>query len=401
MADLVIDIVNSIFAISGIYFTVLFIMLFFSHEKKLFKRPKMKKFPSISIIVPVFNEECIIEKTISNVKAMSYPREKEIIVVDDGSTDKTFEILKGIKSIRVFRKKNGGRASAVNFGLKRAKGEIIVRIDADSFPEKNALMKAIPHFEDNVASVATTVLIKNPESMLEKLQDLEYIMIAWSRKILEYLDAIYVTPGAMSFYRRDALLKVGGFDEKNLTEDIEIAWRLLKYKYRIKMALDTIVYTKPPNTMKRWWDQRIRWNIGGMQTFLKYINLFFSKKFKNVGMLLLPLFSISYVLNLIGFMFTGYIFLKGAEYLIGAYMFGFNPIRISLVLIPDMFVFLAVFSFMLAMAFIKINFRTMKRIGILPVKLANFMVYLFIYILLSPLNLLHSTIKFLTGKYKW
>lgn len=398
--DIIVDIVNSIFIISSTYFTVLFLLLFFHHEDRIFSRPKMKKFPSVSIVIPAFNEESVIEKVIENVKKLSYPRKKEIIVVDDGSTDRTYEIIKKIKGVRAFRKKNGGRASAVNYGLKKARGEIFVRIDADSFPEKNALLKAIPHFEDGVASVATTVLIRNPNGLLERLQEIEYVMIAWSRKILEYLDAIYVTPGPMSFYKRDALLKVGGFDEKNLTEDIEIAWKLTKNKYKIKMALDTKVYTKAPNDVKKWWDQRLRWNIGGMQTYFKYLNLLFSRKFRNIGMLLLPLFSISYVLNIVGIMFTIYIIQRGLEYLIGAYVFGFNPFMISFTIIPDMFIFLSIFSFLMVLVFLKINFGTMDKISIIPKKLSNFLIYVFIYILVFPINLLQSTLKYFTGRYK-
>lgn len=397
--DLVIDIVNSIFIITTTYFSVLFLLLFFHHEKRIFHRPQMKKFPSVSIIIPVFNEESVIENVIKNVKNMSYPRKKEIIVVDDGSTDRTWDIIKNIKGIRAFRKKNGGRASAVNYGLKRATSEIVARIDADSFPEKNALLKAIPHFEEGVASVATTVLIKSPKGLLEKMQEIEYIMIAWSRKILEYIDAIYVTPGPMSFYRRDVLLKIGGFDENNETEDIEIAWRLMKHKYKIKMALDTKVYTKPPKELSRWWNQRLRWNIGGMQTFFKYVHLLFNKKFRNVGMLLLPMFSISYVLNFIGILFTAYILQKGLQYLIGAYVFGFNPFAITFTLIPDMFVFLTIFSALMVLAFLKINFGTMDKIALFPKKISHFIVYIFIYILIFPINLLHSTLKFLI-KYR-
>ncbi len=333
---------------------------------------------------------------------MVYPRKKEIIIVDDGSTDKTYEIAKKIKGIKVFRKKNGGKANALNFGLKHARGEIVVCVDADSYPEKNALLKTIPFFEKNVAAVATSVLIKNPKNILEKLQEMEYIMIAWSRKILEYLDAIYVTPGPMSFYKRKVLLKIGGFDEKNLTEDIEIAWRLMKHKYKIKMALDAKVRTRPQKNLKKWWHQRLRWNIGGLQTFLKYFNLFLNKEFKNIGMFLLPMSSISYVLTFVGLIFLIYIFFNWIQYVIGSYIFGFNLLEsISFTLIPDMFLFLFLFSVLLTVVFVKMNFGTMKKITIFPKKLSNLLIYVFIYVAIFPINLLHSIFKFLTGNYEW
>jgi len=399
--SIVIDIVNSIFLLVGTYFTILFLLLFFTHEKKLFHRPKIKKFPSVSIIIPAFNEEKVIEKTIKNVKKLVYPRKKEIIVIDDGSTDKTYKIVKRIKGIKIFRKKNGGKANALNFGLKRARGEIVVCVDADSYPEENALLKTIPFFEKNVAAVTTSVFIKNPKNILEKLQEMEYIMIAWSRKILEYLDAIYVTPGPMSLYKRKVLLKVGGFDEKNLTEDIEIAWRLMKHKYKIKMVLDAKIYTNVPKNLKKWWHQRLRWNIGGLQTTFKYFNLFLNKEFKNIGMFLLPMSSISYVLTFVGLIFLIYIFFNWAQYLIGAYIFGFNPFSFSFTLLPDMFLFLFLFSALLTVVFIRINFKTMKKITIFPKKLSNLLIYVFIYVAIFPINLLHSFFKFLTGNYEW
>ena len=399
--DIVIDVVNSIFILVGTYFTVLFLLLFFAHEKKLFQRPKTKNFPSVSIIIPAFNEEKVIEKTIKRVKELVYPGKKEIIVVDDGSTDKTYKIANKIKGIKVFGKKNKGKANALNFGLKRAKGDIVVCIDADSYPEKNALLKTIPFFEKNVAAVTTSIFIKNPKNILEKLQEMEYIMIAWSRKISEYLDAIYVTPGPMSLYKRKVLLKVGGFDEKNLTEDIEIAWRLMKHKYKIRMALDTKVYTKAPEDLKKWWHQRLRWNIGGLQTFLKYFHLFLNKEFKNIGMLLLPMSSISYILTFVGLIFLIYMFSNWIRYLMGAYIFGFNPFIFSFTLLPDMFLFLLLFSVLLTVVFVKMNFGTMKKITIFPKKLSNLLIYVFIYVAIFPINLLHSVFKFLTGKYEW
>ncbi len=367
----------------------------------MFKQPKSKKFPSVSIVIPAFNEEKSIERTVRNVKKLVYPGKKEIIVVDDGSADRTFEIAKRIRGIKVFRKKNGGRANALNFGLKRAKGEIFVRVDADSYPEKNALMKTIPFFDKNVAAVTTSVFIKNPKSLLEKLQELEYMMIAWSRKILEYLDAIYVTPGPMSLYKRKVLLKLGGFDEKNLTEDIEITWRLMKYKYQVKMALGTKVYTNVPNTLNKWWDQRIRWNIGSLQTTLKYFHLFLNKEFKNIGMFLLPMSSVSYILTFIGLIFIFYISYRWIHYFIGSYIFGFNPFVFSFTIIPDMFLFLVLFTALLTVVYIKINFGTMKKVEEFPKKATHLMVYAFIYVLIFPINLLHSIFKFLTGKYRW
>jgi cellulose synthase/poly-beta-1,6-N-acetylglucosamine synthase-like glycosyltransferase len=400
--DYILDSVNLIFACVGLYFTFLFIWIFLSNKKKLFKRPKIKTFPSVSIIIPAHNEDETIGETIENVKKLEYPKKKEIIVIDDGSNDKTFEIANRFKGIKIFRKKQGGKASALNFGLKHAKGEIVVCIDSDSYPEKDALLKTIPFFEKNVAAVTASVIVKNAKGILERLQELEYIMVAWSRKLFEYLDAIYVTPGPMSLYRKDVLQKVGGFDEKNLTEDIEIAWRLMKHKYKIKMALDAKVYTHVPKTVKSWWHQRIRWNVGGLQTTAKYFNLFSKKEFGNIGTFLLPLFSISYALSVVGLLLVFYLAYVWIRYLIGAFIFGFNPIGIYMFyFIPDVFVILAVTSMLLTILFLKINFKTMGKVIESPKRIRDILLYVFIYIGIFTFNLIHSGIKFITKKYEW
>lgn len=400
--EMLIDIVNIIFIFVGVYFTILLLLLFFTHEKKLFRKPNMKKFPSVSVIIPAHNEEKDIGETIKSVKRMKYPSNKEIIVVDDGSTDNTYEEAKKFKGIRVLRKKQGGKASALNFGVNHAIGEIVVCVDSDSYPEKNALLKTVPFFEGNVAAVTTTVLVKNTKGMLERLQGIEYAMVAWSRKLFEFIDAIYATPGPMSLYKKDILKKVGGFDEKNLTEDIEIAWRLIKNNYKIKMSLDTKVYTNVPKTIGKWWRQRLRWNIGGIQTTLKYFRLFTKKEFGSIGTFLLPMFSISYILSFIGILFILYSSFTVLRYLVGSFIFGFNPIGYFLFYFsPDIFIALLIINLILMVFYLRLNFKTIRSFAYIPFRIRDLLLYLFVYICVSPFNLIHSSIKFLTKKYEW
>ncbi len=399
--DILIDVVNLTFAFIGIYFMILYLLLFSTHKKKLLKRPRIKKFPSVSIIIPAYNEEKNIKETVENAKRLRYPGKKEVIVVDDGSTDNTYNIAKKIKGVKVLKKKNGGKASALNYGLRYCKGKIVVCIDSDSYPEKNALMKTIPFFSDKkVAAVTTSIVVKSAKNIIQKLQQIEYIMIAWSRKLLEFLDAIYVTPGPMSLYRKDVLVKLGGFDEKNLTEDIEIAWRLMKHKYKIKMALDTIVYTNVPSTVKRWWKQRLRWNIGGLQTTSKYFHLFLNKEFSNIGMFVLPVFSISYLLSALGLFFIFYIILNWIRFITASLSFGFSIIG-PITLLPDLFWVLSFFSFIILFLYLHTSLKTMKKVIKMPKGILDFLVYLSVYITIFPFNLLHSFIKFVTKKYEW
>jgi cellulose synthase/poly-beta-1,6-N-acetylglucosamine synthase-like glycosyltransferase len=398
--DIIVDLINLIFAFVGIYFTILLLLLFFKYKKRLFHTPKLNKFPSLSIIIPAYNEEKTIKETIENIKNLSYPKKKEIIVVDDGSKDSTYELVKRIKGIKVFAKENGGKASALNLGLKKARGEIVACIDSDSYPERDALLKSIPFFSKNVASVTTSVLVKNAKTLIQRLQETEYMMISWSRKLFEFLNAIYVTPGPMSLYKRKVLLEVGGFDEKNLTEDIEIAWRLMKHKYKIKMALDTKVYTNVPKTIGKWWKQRVRWNIGGLQTTSKYFNLFLDKEFGNLGMFLLPVFSISYSLTFLGLIFMLYILFNFAYFIIGSYAFGFHLIG-PIYLIPDLFWLIGFFALILSLVYLRLNFKTMSKVAEFPKRILDLFMYLVVYVTIFPFNLLHSTIKFLMKKYEW
>lgn len=404
--NILVEVLYVIFAFVGTYFMFLFLLLFVSGRKDLRKIPEMKKYPSLSILIPAYNEEKVIEKTIKNVKKMLYPKKLDIIVIDDGSSDRTYEIAKK-QGIRIFKKKNEGTAAgALNFGLKKAKGEIVAVIDSDSYPKKDALLKAIPFFsEKGVASVTTSIFVKSSKKLIEKLQKIEYIMIAWSRKLLESLNSIFVTPGPLSLYRTSVLKRIGGFDKENMTEDIEIAWRLMSKGYKIKMALNSEVYTNPPNTFRKWWHQRIRWNIGGIQTFFKYFHLFLNRKFSNIGMFLLPFFSISYVLSFLGLIAFSYIIIdtlyNSIPLLIGSYFLGINPFsNLNIMLLPNLFIILGLFMLILSLAYIKINLKTIRK----PLGkgwLISLFVYIIVYIGIFPFNLMHSTWKFLRKSYKW
>jgi len=399
--DLMMDIANFLFLFIGMFFTVLMILLFTSNSKRVLRRPKSANYPDISVIIPAHNEEGTIRKTVESVRNMSYPGRKEIIVVDDGSSDGTFRIAKSLR-VKVFRKKQGGKASALNLGIKHASCEIVACIDSDSYPEKDALMKAMPFFDEGADSVTTSVLVKRKRCLFEKIQDIEYAMVAWTRKMFEFMDAIYVTPGAMSLYRKDVLTKIGGFDERNMAEDIEIAWRLLKNGYKIRMALDAKVYTDVPSTMRSWWRQRIRWNVGGIQTTMKYFHCFTKKGVGSIGTFLLPMFTMSYVLTAVGIAFVIYVLKATLSYLIGAISFGFDPVTSFLMYLrPDIFMILMGISAALTLLLLTINVRTIRNFSDVRMGLKYIILFMTVYIFLFPINLIHSSVKFATGRYEW
>lgn len=402
----IIDIFFLLFSFVNVYFLVLFFMVFVLERKNIRSLPEMKSLPFVSVIIPAFNKEKIIEKTVNAVKNLEYPKKlMEIIVVDDGSTDKTYSILEKISGINLFRKKNGGRADALNYGTMKAGGSIIACVDADSYPEKDSLKNAVRFFGDKyVAGVTASVLAKNADRFIQKLQRLEYAMLVLSRKLMERLNCIYVTPGPMALYRKDVLKKLGGFDGKNMTEDIEIAWRLLANGYKIKMSIDSKVYTDVPGTISGWWHQRIRWNVGGIQTALKYFGYFF-KKPSNIGKFLLPFFTISYVLTLFGLIIffyiasaiiNNFIFVYLNSVLMGADAFG-----LSLAFAPDMLVILGGFTFFVSMLWLKFSLNALKGEISIMKALPEFLVYIFFYIAVNPFNLITATWKLLRKSYTW
>src|SRR3989344_2127277 len=402
-----IDIVYLIFAFISIYFTILFFLLYAKQRKSFHEMPAMKKFPSLSIIIPAYNEADTIAGTIRAVKSLDYPSKPEIIVIDDGSTDETFKLASVFRGIKVLRKKNEGKASALNLALKHIKTELVACVDADSHPKSDALLKSIPYFSDNAtAAVTASVFVNEPKTFAERLQNIEYTMIIWARKLLEGLDSIYVTPGALSIYRTSVLKNIGGFDEKNVTEDIEIAWRLLYNGYKIKMATDAEVFTRAPVSLKNWWRQRMRWNIGGMQTTFKYKAALFRQGFGSLGKFVIPFFSLSYILSLVGIAFFFYVFAKTfsefAQFSSYVLALGGNPISyFNFVTLSDIFAVFGTIMFLLSIIWVVFALTSLKKsIGGLK-GIPYLLIYLSLYVTVFPLNLIQSSIRFLRGKHSW
>ncbi|MFH0830006.1 MAG: glycosyltransferase [Candidatus Aenigmatarchaeota archaeon] len=399
-----VDVAYLTFAAVSIFMSFLFFLLYARNRKSLHLSSMLSTLPSISIIVPTFNEKLTIAGTLEALLKLDYPKEKlETIVVDDGSTDGTSEVAKRFPRIRLIRKKNGGKASAFNAGLAVSKGELVACVDSDSRPARDSLLKIIPFFSDpKVAAVTTSIFVREAHNIIQRLQRIEYLMIVWARKLLEFMDSVYVTPGPLSVYRASVLKQLGGFDEKNLTEDIEIAWRLMHAGYSIKMASDAEVFTSAPSTFRNWWRQRMRWNIGGMQTTVKYKASLFRRGFGALGTFVIPFFSASYMLSILGLFVFAYVIIKmlsdfaAVSWL--AFGAGTNPLYYgNFMLLPDVFSVFGVMIFTLSLAWIAISLREVgKGIGGLRA-LPDLLLYLVVYITVFPFNLLHSSVRFLAG----
>ena len=397
------------FIFVSLYSIFLVLLIYLRNRDKLYLEKEADNFYDISVVIPAYNKESCILDTINAVKNIDYPKDRiEIIVVDDGSRDKTAEIARKIEGIRFFEKGyNSGKADTVNFGVKNAKGEIIAVIDADSYPEKDSFKKMIGYFDEpGVGAVTASCFVKNTGKLIEKLQAIEYLLIAFGRKILDFVDSVYVTPGSLSMYRKKLLVEVGGFDKNNITEDIEIAWKILKNKYKNRMCLSAKVYTDVPDTLKKWWRQRLRWNIGGFQTVHKYRDSFFKKSLNMFGLFVLPRFFISRVLSITGFFIFVYVFgreiFQKASYWILSIQNGNTLFEVpSLFLIPSVFTFFILLLFAFTIVFTYIGFKTMNKINIGFKAGFAILFYLLFYLTLYPLVLLHSLYLLAIGDIKW
>ncbi len=255
--------------------------------------------PKLSIIVPAFNEEKVVARTIETLIEADYPY-KEIIVVDDGSQDATYEVASRYinQGVKVIRRPNGGKFAALNTGLAFAAGEIVVTVDADSMIARAALKEIVKGFDDpQVAGVAGNLKVYNRDTWLTKLQALEYIVqIQLLRRAFEYFGSLTVAAGAFSAFRRTALDEVGRYDPDFLLEDFDITIKLLKAHAILHGNNEAVCYTEAPETLHDVYKQRLSWFRGDYQNFWKHRNTFFNPRFGILHKLTFPYMLISMTL---------------------------------------------------------------------------------------------------------
>ena len=175
-----------------------------------------------------------------------------------------------------------------------SKGEFFVCLDADSIVTKDALEKILPHFTgDDIAVVLPLLKVDKPKNLWERMQWLEYIVNMFYKRLMSRLNCVHVAPGPFSVYRKDVLKKVKGFDEDNLTEDLEISLRLQSKNYRIVQLLDAEVFTIAPKTFKELYKQRNRWYKGSVINAFRYRHMMFNRKYGDFGFIQMPTIIIS------------------------------------------------------------------------------------------------------------
>jgi len=369
--------------------------------------PKLTRNYKVSVVIPCYNEEDCICGTINAVLSSTYPIEK-VFVVNDGSTDRTAEIVEKLarknKKIILLNKKNGGKADSLNYALKFVKTELVAIVDSDSYPDKDALEKTIGFFDNPRVGVATcAVLARNKSKFMEKLQAVEYTVIAWTRKLLGYLNAIYVTPGPLAIYRTNVIKKLG-FDTKNMTEDIEATWHLTSEGWRREMCLAARVTTITPSTFKGWYNQRVRWNMGGIQTINKYKHLFL--KGGMLGCFILPYFVLSLIMGLVGLSIFFYLFFRRVifSYISTKLSLGIGVPVITvdqLYMTPNVLNFLGLAMLILGTFFTILGLSVMEERELRNRNIFNLAFYLLIYLTIYPFIMPVAIYRLVKKDLRW
>lgn len=271
----------------------------------------LEELPTLSLIIPAYNEEDTIEMTIQSAFDINYPEEKyEIIVVNDGSMDKTLEKIRKYEEdsrITIIDKENGGKGSALNAGVRESDSEVVACVDADSRLEEDSLKHMVSEMGDEYQGVASAMKVYQPDNLLQKLQWVEYVVGIFTRNIMGLMNAIHVTPGPLSVYRREKLEEVGLFDESSLVEDQEICFRLQEQQYRIGHSSHAEVYTVAPSTLKGFKNQRYRWYRGSLETIIQYRDMMFNRDYGDLGMFAIPSKLAQTVLSLFVLFLTVYL----------------------------------------------------------------------------------------------
>lgn len=275
------------------YWLFLMIAPWYSLKTARLKRVAMKRLkepyePVISVVIPSWNEEVGILRTLQSLLDNSY-KKIEIIIVNDGSDDSSHELISRFmagkqrmrvsgKVIKYFYKQNGGKGSALNYGINHARGEIITTMDADSIFSPDAIQNLVPYFANTkIDAVVGNVKIAKNNTLVGHLQQLEYLFGFYFKRAHAVLNAEYIFGGACAAFRRKSTFeRFGLFDTKNKTEDIEMSLRTRYYGLKAAYAEDVVCYTEGASNISGLISQRLRWKNGRIMTFGKYRRMFFS-----------------------------------------------------------------------------------------------------------------------------
>jgi peptidoglycan-N-acetylglucosamine deacetylase len=277
--------------LSGLRFVLLLVSALCERASR---RPLPLYEPPVSVLIPAYNEEKVVVQTIELVLRSNYRQLAEVIVVDDGSADGTASTVerafKDEPRVRLFQRPNRGKAEALNYAVAQMRTEIAVMIDADTCLHPHAIGSLARHFSDaRIGAVAGNAKVGNRKNLLTNLQALEYITSQnLERAGLAKLDAITVVPGAIGAWRREALLKAGGFNPTTLAEDCDLTFCLHRLGYRIVHDMKAIAWTEAPESWRAFGRQRFRWIFGTLQAAYRHSDAMLQPKLGGFALITLP-----------------------------------------------------------------------------------------------------------------
>ncbi len=304
-----------------------FLITFLENRKKIVIRKgetKLLKYKAVTVIVPCWNEEKTIYKTVRSLLNLNYPKDKlNLILIDDGSTDGTWNAIQKFSkypNVRIFQKENGGKHTALNLGLLHTNTEFVGCLDADSVADKESLPRIMSYFDDKtIMAVAPSVIVEKSKGIVQIAQKSEYYMSVYTKKMLAFMGAIHVTPGPLTIFRKKVFDDLGPYRHAHNTEDMEIAYRMQINHYKIEHCNDAYVYTNTPPTAMKLYRQRLRWIYGFINNTIDYKNVVFKKKYGNFSLFTVPagimtIFTASYFIGRIIFNIVNYFYVKFVEY---------------------------------------------------------------------------------------
>ncbi len=250
--------------------------------------------PPVTVIVPAFRESQVITRTVESLLQQRYAGNLDVIVVDDGSPDDTYDVAKTAFAdnprVRVFTKSNGGKASALNFGIHYAQSDIVIGLDADTLFEPDTIAQLVQPLADaTVAAVAGNAKVGNRINLLTRWQAIEYITSQnLDRRAFALVNGITVVPGAVGAWRRAAVVEAGGFSNDTLAEDQDLTLSLLRRGYHVAYAARAIAWTEAPDTVRGLLKQRFRWSFGTLQCMWKHRDALLRPRYGSLGMIALP-----------------------------------------------------------------------------------------------------------------
>lgn len=348
----------------SVYVQVFFLITFLENRKKIVTRSgsiSLSRYPAVTIIVPSFNEEKTIYRTVRSVLDLNYPKDKlKVFLIDDGSTDGTWNAISKFgknKNIKLFRKENGGKYTALNLGLQNTETDFIGCLDADSFVHPEALSRIMSYFGKNPSTMAVvpSVTVHQPKGIIQNAQKAEYEMGVYLKKMLSFIGAIDVTPGPFTIFKKKVFDDLGPYRHAHNTEDMEIAYRMQKNHYKIEHCNDAYVYTNTPHTIPKLFRQRLRWIYGFINNTFDYKEILFSRKHGNFSLFTLParaisVVSVAYIFGSMIYSIGNFIYSKIIQVQASGFHLGGNAFKFDFFFLDfqaSIFISLAIYAIMI------------------------------------------------------